>query len=84
VWRDEYHYGTETAKMAWSSEPTSMCYNCRPQRPGNWSRKRKSKRSVHSSLYRALIIGSGIGCASGAHAGLPLSLEIALVPVQES
>ena len=52
---DEHLYGSYTAKAIGSSARSSTCHDCRPQRPGNGSRKRKSKNGTHSSVYGALI-----------------------------
>jgi len=61
--------GTETAKMAWSAGQTSICYNSKPQWPGNDSPKWKSRNCVHGSVLGALITSWRVGGASCAHPG---------------
>jgi hypothetical protein len=82
--RDEYLYGTDTAKTAWSSRQTSIRQDSRPQWPSNGSRERQSKNGVHSSVCGTYITGPRIGGASRAYAGLLIGFRITLVPVQES
>jgi len=82
--RNKPQSGTQTAKLAWSSEWTSICHNSWPQWPANGSHKWKSKNGVPGLVHGTCITSSTMGGASCTHAGVPLGFGNALVPVQKS